>query len=167
MFIKPAAYVIALSWLACSLSSLAQVPPEVRERLASSNVVNNGAHVYAISTGVIRGTKETSEEFQVTRAMRTIANRLCEFEPTQGKRLEASITGVTLMSAITRGKDMEVVIRVPTQQPLCRVVVVESEQLAAPAKPDTAKPDEFQTRITSPSYVRSKDIVIRIFGGEY
>jgi hypothetical protein len=167
MLIKPVTYFIVLSWLACSLSSLAQVPPDVRERLASTNVVNNGAHVYAISTGLIRGTKETSEEFQVTRAMRTIANRLCEFEPTQGKRLEASINGVTLMSAITRGKDMEVIIRVPTQLPLCRVVVVESEQIAAPAKPDTAKPDEFQTRITSPSYVRSKDIVIRIFGGEY
>lgn len=167
MFIKPAAHVIVLSWLTCSLSSWAQVPQEVRERLVSNNVVSNGAHIYAISSGVIRGTRESNEELQVTRAMKVIANRLCEFESALGKRLEASITGVTLMSAVTHGKEMKVVIRVPTQQPLCKIVVVEAKQLVAPDRLDTAKSDEFQTRLTSPSYVRSKDIVIRIFGGEY
>ena len=96
-------------------------------------------------------------------------HQLCEFDLSQDKRLEASLSGVSLVASTIKGKAMEVVIRVPVQKPSCKVIVVNSA-IAAPAqatKSEATRHEDTQIRLTESKYTRSQDIVIRIFSGEY
>ena len=141
----------------------------MRESLSSRQVVTSGRYVYAAAEGPLRGTREASEELLVTRAMRGLVHQLCEFDLSQDKRLEASLSGVSLVASTTKGKAMEVVIRVPVQKPSCKVIVVDSANAApAPAtKSEATRNEDMQIRLTESKYTRSQDIVIRIFSGEY
>lgn len=152
---------------ACSVQ--AQIPPEVRERLLDQGVVAIGKHVYAKAYGVLRGSHESSEALYVTRAMRDMAHHLCKFVLVPGKRLETQLEGVTLVASTVTGKELEVVVRAPVQTPSCKVVLVET---ALPLSPPSShsnlqRVEDQQTRLMDSGYTRSKDIVIRIFGGEY
>ena len=160
---------ITFSALTCAFTSNAQVPADVRESLSSRQVVTSGRYVYATAEGPLRGTREASEELLVTRAMRGLAHQLCEFDLSPGKRLEASLSGVSLVASTTKGKAMEVVIRVPVQKPSCKVIVADSANAApAPAtKLEATRNEDMQIRLTESKYTRSQDIVIRIFSGEY
>jgi len=160
---------ITFSALTCAFTSNAQVPADVRESLSSRQVVTSGRYVYATAEGPLRGTREASEELLVTRAMRGLVHQLCEFDLSPGKRLEASLSGVSLVASTTKGKAMEVVIRVPVQKPSCKVIVVDSA-IAAPTpatKLEATCNEDTQIRLTESKYTRSQDIVIRIFSGEY
>ena len=160
---------IALSALTCALFVNAQVPPDVRESLSSRQVVASGHYVYATAEGLFRGTLEASEELLVTRAMRGLVHKLCEFDPSPGKRLEVSLSGVTLVASTIKGKAMEVVIRVPVQKPTCKVIAVDASLVSATqATKLEAIPNEVsQIRLIESKYTRSQDIVLRIFSGEY
>lgn len=163
-------FVVGALSLVCCASAMSQVEPQIREKLTLHAAVIVEGQVYAMAAGPVRGTRESSEDFLVTRAMRLMANKLCEFEALPGKRLEAGITGVTLLSSISRGKDIEVVIRAPFQKPACKVTVVDPVQTLAPVpvSPDpSSRIDQGPTRLVEPSYIRSQGIVIRSFGGEY
>ena len=148
---------------------LAQLPFEVKDKLMAGEVVIRDAQMYAMASGTQRGTPEASQEWLMTRAMRTIANKLCAFEADTGRRLEADLKGVTLVSSETRVNEMLVIIKAPVQKPFCKVTVVEPN----PVRPVIPVPTEFpraaemSPRLTEPSLPRAPDIVIRKFGGEY
>jgi len=143
-------------------AALAQVPDDVREQLARGGVATSRGQVYASASGPLRGTRESSEELYATRAMRVLAMSLCGFEPAPGRSLEAGISGFTLVSAILRGREVEVVMRAPVQKPVCRVIPA----AVVPAAP-LAPAGDAATRLLEPGYTRSKDMTVRIFGGEY
>lgn len=154
--------------------ALAQVPDEVREQLARGGVASVRGHVYASASGPLRGTREASEDLYATRAMRLVAASLCGFEPAPGRALEAGITGFTMVASTLRAREVEVVMRAPVQKPACRVVPV---PVAAPASPPAAATPapanllppaaDAATRLLEPGYIRSNDMTVRIFGGEY
>lgn len=160
---------IALSALTCAFPLNAQVPPDVRESLSSQQVVTSGRYVYATAEGPVRGTREASEELLVTRAMRGLVHKLCEFDLSPGKRLEGSLSGVNLVASTIKGKAMEVVIRVPVQKPSCKVIAVDAAIASSTqtTKSEAIRNEDAQIRLIESKYTRSQDIVIRIFSGEY
>ena len=160
---------IALSALTCAFFVNAQVPPDVRESLSTRQVVTSGSYVYATAEGPVRGTREASEEFLVTRAMRGLVYRLCEFDPSPNKRLEGSLSGVNLVSSTIKGKAMEVVIRIPVQKPSCKVIALDATLASSTqaTKLEVIPNEDTQIRLIESKYTRSQDIVVRIFSGEY
>jgi hypothetical protein len=165
---------LALGFVAASLLTgfgviHAQVPADVRERLLIGEVVVRDAWLYAMATGPLRGSREGSESWLVTRAMRHLGNKLCSFEAVPGRRLEVGIKGVTLVASEIQGKEMTVVIQAPVQKPSCKVTVMASEQSSpgSPSPTEVGRIEEMQIRLVDPSFQRAKDIVIRNFGGEY
>ena len=141
----------------------------MRESLSSRQVVTSGGYVYATAEGLLRGTIEAIEELLVTRAMRGLVHKLCEFDPSPGKRLEASLSGVNLVSSTIKGKAMEVVIRVPVQKPSCKVISIDASLVSATqgTKLEAIPNEDPQIRLIESKYTRSQDIVVRIFSGEY
>ena len=153
-------------------SALAQVPFELREKLQAGEVVTRDAHVYAMATGMQRGTLEGTRELLVTRAMQGLANRLCAFEATPGRRLEATLQGVRLVLSESRGNELVVVIKAPLQNPACQVWVVEpvpALTAVPPTRPtpEATRPEAAQPRQVQPAEPPAQDIVIRKFGVEY
>lgn len=150
-------------------SALAQVPLELREKLQAGEVVTHDTHVYAMATGMQRGTLEVTQELLVTRAMRGLANRLCAFEATPGRRLEATLQGVRLVLSESRGNELVVVIKAPLQDPACRVRVVEPGPSLKDVSttPEATLPEAAQPRQVQPAEPPAQDIVIRKFNGEY
>ncbi len=151
-----------LPWTASSPAH-SQVTAELREQLLAGQVVIRDAQVYAMASGAQRGTLESTQDWLVTRAMRSMAHKLCAFEPVPGQRLDVSLQGVTLVSAETRAQEMVVVIRAPVQKPSCKVTV------AQPVQPPSLAPrsSDSQPRAADTVEPRMSDIVIRKFGGEY
>lgn len=155
--------------LACTSSVHAQIPLEVLERLSERGVVVTGQHVYAKASGNIRGTRESSEAFYVTRATRNMANYFCDFAVAPGKRLAVELEGVTLVMSTEVGKVLDVVIRAPVQKPSCKVTLVDAvmPSLSPPKNLEIKRADESLTSVTESGSTRTKDIVIRNFGGEH
>jgi hypothetical protein len=172
-------FVLGLATVAFPLA--AQVSTEIRERLGSNGVTKAGQWIYASASGLQRGTREGTEEFLATKAMRSIAHVLCNFDPNPSARLEAEISGFTVVSNEMRGQDILVTMRAPIQNPSCRVVPVSpridvvprraGESLGAihpkPSRPEQIDEAEKSTVLVEPGHSRSKDTTIRIFGGEY
>jgi hypothetical protein len=101
-----------------------------------------------------------------------MAHFLCDVAVVPGRRLEAKLEGLSLVSSTGAGQVLEVVVRVPAQKPSCKVVVV--EVAPAPPVPLAANPmlqgpraEESPKPLAEPNSVRHKDIMIRNFGGEY
>lgn len=152
----------------------AQVSADVHSRLSAEPVVSAEGYVYAKTATSIRGTPEIAEQRAVLEALRLIANKLCEFEPRSGKRLETAILGTTLVASSRVERTVEVVVRVPDQKPMCKV----DDIARSPAPPhQSSDPNAMasdknaealpQTRLLDPSYQRSDGITTRVFGGEY
>jgi hypothetical protein len=169
---------LLLACLACfAANSLAQVPEDVRVRLGPNGIVTAEGFIYASSTGVLRGARETSEDFQATRAMHQLVYALCDVQPATSRVIEASITGFTLVSSIFKGKEIEVIMRAPVQKPDCKAFAVAafpSDISTSPAEAGPGRPKsmfegatDLGIKPSNPSYTRSKDITVRIFGGEY
>jgi hypothetical protein len=157
-----------------SPSANAQVPSDVRSRLAVESVVSDERHVYARGTTGLRGTAETAEQRAVLDALRLIVNKLCKYEPRSDRRLEAGVTGASLIESIRVQRTLEVVVRVPLQNPRCKVVEIvrSAERLNSDSGKDLAASDSKsdatpQTRLLDSSYQRSGDITTRVLGGEY
>lgn len=150
----------------------AQVPDDVRDRIGRDGVVMTDAWVFASATGAMRGSREGEEQRQATRAMSAIARSLCKFEPGPGRRLEAGVTGFSMVSSIQRGRDLEVIMRAPLQSPSCKVTVIEIKP-EAPAAPSNLAPKEqglesdSSVQIAPPGYVREKNMTIRVLNREY
>lgn len=170
-----ATQVLFVMALAFTTSVNAQLSPDVRERLAERSVVAKGSFVYAKAAGSLRGTREASESFYATVATRNMAHFLCDVAVAPGKRLEAKLEGLSLVSSTGAGQELEVVVRAPVQKPSCKVVVVEvapappapPAPLAANPLPQAPRAEENPKPLAEPNSVRHKDIVIRNFGGEY
>ncbi len=152
----------------------AQVSDDVLARLAREGVVRDGASYFARATGLIRGTQEVEEHRLVTRAMLMLARVLCGFEPSSGTRLDADISGFTMVSSIQRGREIEVVVRAPLQTPTCRVSAdAGSAGASSPAStPSTASTDRPAQRdagaqAREPAHIRDENITIRVLGSEY
>jgi len=175
-----------LSYFALGLATIAfplaaQVSSEIRERLGSNGVTKVGQWIYASASGFQRGTREGTEEFLATKAMRSIAHALCNFDPNPSARLEAEISGFTMVSNEMLGQEILVTMRAPIQNPSCRVVPVSpridvvprraDESLGAiapkPSRPEQIDEAEKSTVLVEPGHIRSKDTTIRILGGEY
>lgn len=155
--------------LAFTTSVSAQLPPDVRDRLAERSVVATGSFVYAKAAGSLRGTREASESFYATLATRNMAHFLCDVAVTPGKRLEAKLEGLSLVSSTGVGQELEVVVRAPAQKPSCKVVVV-AVPPAFPAPQQLSqgqRADEKPKPLVEPNSLRQNDIVIRNFGGEH
>jgi hypothetical protein len=150
-------------------SALAQVPLEVRKKLQAGEVVTRDAHVYAMATGIQRGTLEGTRELLVTRAMQGLANRLCAFEATPGRRLEATLQGVSLVLFESRGNELVVFIKAPLQNPACQVRVVEPGPAltAVPPTSEATRHEGAQPRQVQSVEPPAQDILIRKFGVEY
>lgn len=132
--------------------------------------------MYASAVGSVRGTRESSEELLATRAMRSLAHALCAFQPSAGRVLETSISGMTMVFSSLRGKEIEVVMKAPVQQPDCKVrTVVVAAPLAVqpvviPEQEKTIKPEvspKSDVELLRPDYTRSKNITVRVLSGEY
>jgi hypothetical protein len=154
--------------LACvALSSPAQVPEDVRGNLGRNATVIAGSFIYAGATGTIRGTRETTEDIQATRAIRLLAHALCDVAPAAGQVLETSITGLVLVSSTMRAREVEVVMRAPVQKPECKVLTaIQASPITGTGVPESRSPN-VDLRLTNPGYARSKDITVRILGAEY
>ncbi|MFM8546308.1 MAG: hypothetical protein ACKODB_01580 [Betaproteobacteria bacterium] len=155
-------------------TAFGQVPDEVRARLGRDGVVITESWVFASATGAMRGSREADEHRQATRAMAAIARSLCKFEPAPGKRLEAGVSGYTMVSSIQRGREMEVVMRAPTQTAVCRVQVIEIKPEVAEASGNSLLPNErpaaepdAATQLLRPDYIREKNMTIRVLNREY
>jgi hypothetical protein len=179
MFAKSQVY-LALGLAFVAFPIKAQVPADVRERLGSNGITKAGQWIYGSASGTQRGTREGTEDLLATKAMRLIAHSLCNFEPNPNTKLEVAVSGFTMVSSEARGQDLVVTMRAPLQNPSCRVVSLPSRKVAgstiAPENniTDTTFPYkdeqatvERATVLVEPSYSRSKDITIRVFGGEY
>lgn len=177
---KHSYFVLGLATIAFPLA--AQVSSEVRERLGSNGVTKAGQWIYASASGLQRGTREGTEEFLATKAMRSIAHALCNFDPSPSARLEAEISGLTMVSNEMRGQGILVTMRAPLQNPNCRVVPVSLRGEVVPIKradesvgtiaPRSSRPEKVDEAeklpvLVEPEIIRSKDTTIRIFGGEY
>jgi hypothetical protein len=172
-------FVLGLSTVAFPLA--AQVSTEIRERLGSNGVTKAGEWIYASASGLQRGTREGTEEFLATKAMRSIAHTLCNFEPNPSARLEAEVSGFSLVSSEMRGQEILVTMRAPNQNPSCRVVPASPRIDAVPRRtdespgaipPKPSRPEQIDeteksTILVEPGHIKSKDTTIRIFGGEY
>jgi hypothetical protein len=150
----------------------AQVPEDVKDRLGRDGVVITSNWIFASASGPIRGSREVDEQRHATKAMSAIARSLCKFEPGPGRRLEAGITGFAMVSAIQRGRDLEVVMRAPVQSPSCKVTVIEikPETPASPsnlAPKDEAQDSDSSVQIAPPGYIREKNMTIRMLNREY
>jgi hypothetical protein len=99
----------------------AQISASQRERLMAGEVVMDGGMAYAMASGVLRGSLETTKELLATRAMGRLANRLCGFDPRSGVSLDASMDGLTWASVEVRGAEVVVIMKAPVQTPLCKV----------------------------------------------
>lgn len=153
---------------------VAQVPDEVRVRLGRDGVATTDQWFFASATGTIRGTRDAEEDRQAARAMQAIARAMCRFEPAPGKRLEAGITGFAMASSIQRGREVEVIMRAPVQNPVCRIQVAEATPATAAPKadarlqpPESLDEKDQSTRVLQPAYIREKNMTIRVYGGEY
>ena len=172
MIERSATRVLFVMALAFTTSVNAQLPPDVRDRLAERSVVAKGSFVYAKAAGNLRGTREASESFYATVATRNMAHFLCDVAVVPGRRLEAKLEGLSLVSSTGAGQELEVVVRAPAQKPSCKVVLVEvapapPAPLAANPLPQGPRAEENPKPLAEPNSVRHKDIVIRNFGGEY
>jgi len=170
MIERSATRVLFVMALAFTTSVNAQLPPDVRDRLAERNVVAKGSFIYAKAAGNLRGTREASESFYATVATRNMAHFLCDVAVVPGRRLEAKLEGLSLVSSTGAGQELEVVVRVPAQKPSCKVVAVAPAPpipLAANPMPQGPRAEENPKPLAEPNSVRHKDIVIRNFGGEY
>lgn len=163
-----------LSIVSLSLSVNAQVPSDVRSRLSAEHVISDERHVYARGAAAVKGTSETAEQRAVMDALRLIVNKLCKYEPRSDRRLEAAVTGASLIDSIRVQRTLEVVVRVPLQSPSCKVVEIErsAERLNQESgKRSTdlgSKPEgTTQTKLLDSSYQRSRGITTRVLGGEY
>lgn len=163
-----------LSIASLSASVNAQVPADVRSRLSAEQVVSDERYVYARGAAELKGTSETAEQRAVMDALRLIVNKLCKYEPRSDRRLEAAVTGASLIDSIRVQRTLEVVVRVPLQSPRCRVVEIErsAERLNQESEKRSADLDSklegtSQTKLLDPSYQRSSGITTRVFGGEY
>ena len=141
----------------------AQVDAEMRAQLLVSEVVIRDLQIYAAASGSFGGTFDGTRELLVTRAMRSMAHKLCGFAPTPGRRLEVGLQGVTLLTTETDARKMTVVIRAPVQSPPCRVTVLEPTQ--APA--EASRSADSQPKSVDLGNPGTRDIVVRKFGGEY
>jgi hypothetical protein len=159
--------------LPCILTdAFAQIPNNVRDRLARDGVVVTDAWIFASASGPIRGSLEGYEQFQATRAMSAIARSLCKFEPRPGRRLEAGVTGFSMVSSIQRGSDLEIIMRAPVQSPLCKVTVTENNLVLPEAHrylaPKEQVPEsDLLVQITPSGYIRDKNMTVRMFNREY
>ncbi len=165
---------LGLVTLALGPVVLGQVPDEVRARLGRDSVISTETWVFASATGPMRGSRETDEHRQAARAMAAIARSLCKFEPGPGKRLEAGVSGYSMVSSIQRGREIEVVMRAPLQKASCRVEVIETKPEVAAASGNslltnersTAEPDG-STQVLRPDYTREKNMTIRMLNRDY
>jgi hypothetical protein len=159
---------------ALSFSANAQAPSDVRSRLSAEFVVSDERHVYARGTAAIRGTSETAEQRAVMDALRLIVNKLCKYEPRSDRRLEAAVTGASLIESSRVERMLEVIVRVPIQSPRCKMVEIVrpteplNQESAKRLVDSDSKADVTpQTKLLDSSYQRSGGITTRILGGEY
>jgi hypothetical protein len=150
----------------------AQVPDDVREQLGRDGVVIKDAWIFASVSGPMRGSRESDEQRQATRAMSAIARSLCKFEPGPSRRLEADVSGFVMVSSIQRGPDLEVTIKAPVQHPSCKVMVItiKPEKPAAPsnlAHKEQALEFDSSVQVAAPSFIREKNMTVRVINREY
>ena len=165
---------IGIAFAVFVLPSNAQVPVDVRGRLGSNDVIKAAPWVYASSSGPMRGTRESTEDYLATRAMRAIAHSLCNVERSPSVRLEAEVRGFTMVATESSGRDVIVIMRAPLQRPSCHMTPVAPKETSAkmaiaesPARTSEPIKEEESIVLVAPGYSRSKDITIRVFGGEY
>lgn len=162
--------------LIASVSSFAnsQVPSDVRSKLSTESVVLDQRYVYATGIAKLRGTSETDEQRAVMDALRLIVNKLCRHEPRPHRRLEAAVTGASLLESSRVERKVEVVVRVPLQSPTCKVVEIarSPERLGQESDKKHEVSDKKteltpQTKLLDSSYQRTDGITTRVLGGEY
>lgn len=160
---------IAVFFSALSLApAAAQVADVVARGLETKDVLKDGEYIFASASGAIRGTRETSERFYVTRALSKVAIYLCDFHAVPGKKLEAVVRGATLVDSRLEGTLLKVVIKVPLQDPSCMEksskpgTQLKSEQIYA-----LPNDQERAVELRDVQYGRSENIVIRTFGIDY
>jgi len=167
-----------IGFAALAVSAAAAGAPlseDLQSRLAREGVVRDGTAYFARATGTLRGTFEVEQDRLATRAMLMLARVMCGFEPSLGKRLEANISGLSVVSSVQRGREVEVVLRAPVQTPACRVISAEppgpaSSPLATTPIVSAVRQSltrEAGARTGEPVLLRHQNITVRVFNHEY
>lgn len=174
MSLRLTSFLLSVSIATVSTYVNSQVPSDVRTKLSTEFAVSDEHHVYAKGIAKLRGTIETAEQRAVMDALILIVNKLCRHDPRPHRRLEAAVTGTSLIESKRVERTIEVVVKVPVQSPTCKVVEIgrSTEQLGQeldrkPNESDKKPQTTFQTKLLDSSYQRSDGITTRVLGGEY
>ncbi len=136
----------------------AQVPDAVKEKLITNNIVIFQGRYYIQVKGAVRGTREAMQSMLKTIAMRDISFKLCGLEPVSGQRLEATISGASVISSELNGSELTIILSAPDQAPKCQMISLPNQDTFETTGPDA---------VSKPTSNDSSDITVRNFGNDY
>ena len=129
-----------MTTLAC-LPQMARAQPAIPSGLAPGAVAVVDGFVFARARGPLRDSMAPLQSFLASRASFYAARSLCQYTPTPDTRLDATLTGVSVVEARSEGDQLTVTVRLPLQRPDC---VVRSVPPSTP-EPTADLPSAYQT----------------------
>ena len=103
------------------LPPMAGAQPAIPSGLAPGAVAVVGGFVFARARGPIRDPLAPLQSFLASRASFNAARWLCQYTPTPDTRLDATLTGVSVVEARSEGDQLTVTVRLQMQRPDCVV----------------------------------------------
>lgn len=114
------ANLLAITALA-GLPPLARAQPAIPPGLAPGAVAVVDGFVFARARAPVRDSMAPLQSFLASRASFYAARSLCQYTPTPDTRLDATLTGVSVVEARSEGDQLTVTVRLPVQRPDCVV----------------------------------------------
>lgn len=112
---------VVLTGALAFLPSMARAQPAIPASLAPGSVAVVDGFVFARARGPIRDPLAPLQSFLASRASFNAARWLCQYTPTPDTRLDATLTGVSVVEARSEGDQLTVTVRLHMQRPDCVV----------------------------------------------
>ncbi len=106
--------------LAC-LPQMARAQPAIPSGLAPGAAAVVDGFVFARARAPLRDSMAPLQSFLASRASFYAARSLCQYTATPDTRLDATLTGVSVVEARSEGDQLTVTVRLPLQRPDCVV----------------------------------------------